>query len=52
LVLDVIGALRRYGAAEVSQMNGIREDVEFRLPPELRTIETTTAVLPVVKPVQ
>ncbi|MCG7361837.1 4-hydroxy-3-methylbut-2-enyl diphosphate reductase [Roseomonas sp. ACRSG] len=53
LVLDVIGALRRYGGAEVTQMNGIHEDVEFRLPPELRTIETPAPVLPpAVKPVQ
>ena len=37
LVLGVIAALRRIGEVEVVQMEGIREDVEFRLPPELRT---------------
>lgn len=37
LVLDVIGALRRIvGDVEVSQMRGIEEHVEFRLPAELR----------------
>jgi 4-hydroxy-3-methylbut-2-enyl diphosphate reductase len=48
LVLDVVGALRRYGADEVTQMNGIREDVEFRLPPELRLTETAPAPPPAV----
>ena len=37
LVLGVIAALRRIGEVEVVQMDGIREDIEFRLPPELRT---------------
>ena len=37
LVLDVIAALRRLGEVEVEQMDGIRENVEFRLPVELRT---------------
>ena len=37
LVLGVIAALRAIGEVEVVQMEGIREDVEFRLPPELRT---------------
>ena len=37
LVLDVIDALRRLGKVEVEQMDGIRENVEFRLPLELRT---------------
>ncbi|MCX7361373.1 MAG: 4-hydroxy-3-methylbut-2-enyl diphosphate reductase [Alphaproteobacteria bacterium] len=37
LVLDVIAALRRLGEVEVEQMDGIRENVEFRLPLELRT---------------
>ena len=36
LILDVIGALRRIGEVEVVQMNGIQEDIEFRLPVELR----------------
>jgi hypothetical protein len=44
----VVGALRRYGADEVTQMNGIREDVEFRLPPELRLTETAPAPPPAV----
>ena len=37
LVLDVIAALRHLGEVEVEQMDGIRENVEFRLPLELRT---------------
>jgi 4-hydroxy-3-methylbut-2-enyl diphosphate reductase len=37
LVLDVIEALRRHGKVEVEQMEGVREDIEFRLPAELRT---------------
>jgi 4-hydroxy-3-methylbut-2-en-1-yl diphosphate reductase len=38
LVLDVIGALRNiHGELQVSQMEGLEEHVEFRLPPELRT---------------
>jgi 4-hydroxy-3-methylbut-2-enyl diphosphate reductase len=37
LVLDVIAALRNIdGELEVSQMEGLEEHVEFRLPPELR----------------
>jgi 4-hydroxy-3-methylbut-2-en-1-yl diphosphate reductase len=36
LVLDVIEALRRHGDVEVEQMVGVREDMEFRLPQELR----------------
>jgi 4-hydroxy-3-methylbut-2-enyl diphosphate reductase len=36
LVLDVIEALRRHGEVEVEQMEGVREDIEFRLPAELR----------------
>jgi 4-hydroxy-3-methylbut-2-enyl diphosphate reductase len=36
LVLDVIAALRRVEPVEVTQMNGIKEDIVFRLPPELR----------------
>jgi len=37
LILDVIDALRRHGEVEVAQMGGIQEDIEFRLPHELRT---------------
>jgi 4-hydroxy-3-methylbut-2-enyl diphosphate reductase len=38
LVLDVIDALRRIDRdIEVSEMNGIKENIEFRLPAELRT---------------
>ena len=37
LVLSVIESLRRHGDVEVEQMDGVREDIEFRLPPELRT---------------
>jgi 4-hydroxy-3-methylbut-2-enyl diphosphate reductase len=36
LVLDVIEALRRHGDVEVEQMAGVHEDIEFRLPPELK----------------
>jgi len=38
LVLDVIETLRRYAEVEVEQMEGVREDIEFRLPTELRTL--------------
>jgi 4-hydroxy-3-methylbut-2-enyl diphosphate reductase len=41
LVLDVVAALRRRGDVEVEQMDGVREDVEFRLPVELRTLAAT-----------
>lgn len=37
LVLDVIEALRRHGKVEVDEMDGVRENIEFRLPNELRT---------------
>ena len=37
LILDVIAALRRVGPVDVTQMNGIKEEIEFRLPAELRT---------------
>ncbi|MGC1301889.1 MAG: 4-hydroxy-3-methylbut-2-enyl diphosphate reductase [Caulobacteraceae bacterium] len=37
LILDVIDTLRRIGEVEVTQMNGIKEEIEFRLPAELRT---------------
>jgi 4-hydroxy-3-methylbut-2-enyl diphosphate reductase len=36
LVLDVIAALRQIAPVEVTQMNGIEENIVFRLPPELR----------------
>lgn len=36
LVLDVIAALRRLGDVEVEQVEGIRENVEFRLPAALQ----------------
>ncbi len=36
LILSVIEALKRLGPVEVEQMDGIREDIEFRLPAELR----------------
>jgi 4-hydroxy-3-methylbut-2-enyl diphosphate reductase len=39
LVLDVIEALRRHGDVEVEQLDGVRENLEFRLPAELRTDE-------------
>ena len=35
----MIDALRLTNEVEVTQMNGIREDIEFRLPPELRSSE-------------
>ena len=37
LILSVIDALRALGPVEVTQMNGIEEHIEFRLPAELRT---------------
>lgn len=37
LVQDVIEALRRMGAAEVSVLDGIEENITFRLPAELAT---------------
>jgi 4-hydroxy-3-methylbut-2-enyl diphosphate reductase len=37
LIISVIDALRKLGPVEVTQMDGIREDIEFRLPAELRT---------------
>ena len=39
LILNVIEALRRLGPVEVTQMNGIQERIEFRLPAELRSPE-------------
>jgi 4-hydroxy-3-methylbut-2-enyl diphosphate reductase len=46
LVLDVIAALRRLGEVEITQMEGVREDIQFRLPQELRTPSGGTAVQP------
>ncbi|HEY5410717.1 MAG TPA: 4-hydroxy-3-methylbut-2-enyl diphosphate reductase [Caulobacteraceae bacterium] len=37
LVLGVIEALRQLGEVEVVEMDGIREDIEFRLPAALRS---------------
>jgi len=37
LIQSVISALRRLGDVEVSTMDGIVENIEFRLPAELRT---------------
>jgi 4-hydroxy-3-methylbut-2-enyl diphosphate reductase len=46
LVLNVIGALRRIvGDIEVSQMNGLEEHIEFRLPAELRNQPLNAAVI-------
>jgi 4-hydroxy-3-methylbut-2-enyl diphosphate reductase len=39
LVLDVIEALRRHGEIDVEQLDGVRENVEFRLPAELTSGE-------------
>ena len=36
LVRNVIEALRRLGDVEVSEMDGVEEKIEFRLPAELR----------------
>ena len=41
LVLDVIEALRRHGNVEVEQMTGVHEDIEFRLPSELRAMASS-----------
>ncbi|HEY8609975.1 MAG TPA: 4-hydroxy-3-methylbut-2-enyl diphosphate reductase [Roseomonas sp.] len=46
LVLDVLAALRRHGEVEVAAMSGIQENIEFRLPVELRTPSPTTLVQP------
>jgi 4-hydroxy-3-methylbut-2-enyl diphosphate reductase len=46
LVLDVIEALRRHGEVEVAQIEGIREDIEFNLPTELRNPVDRTVVRP------
>jgi 4-hydroxy-3-methylbut-2-enyl diphosphate reductase len=44
LILGVIEALRRHGDVELAQMGGIQEDIEFRLPHELRTPSAPAAV--------
>jgi 4-hydroxy-3-methylbut-2-en-1-yl diphosphate reductase len=41
LVLDVIAALRRLGDVEIEQMDGVRENVEFRLPAALQATAAT-----------
>ena len=43
LVLEVIAALRSLEEVEVAQMNGKREDIVFRLPPELRDVGSHAA---------
>ncbi|MBS0517793.1 MAG: 4-hydroxy-3-methylbut-2-enyl diphosphate reductase [Proteobacteria bacterium] len=43
LVLDVVEALRRHADIQVEQMDGVHEDVEFRLPNELRAPPTRAA---------
>jgi 4-hydroxy-3-methylbut-2-enyl diphosphate reductase len=42
LIQSVIAALRRLGDVEVSTMDGIVENIEFRLPAELRTPAAAT----------
>ena len=37
LVNNVIEALRRLGEVDVSELDGVKEKIEFRLPAELRT---------------
>ncbi len=37
LILEVIEALRKLGPVEVVPMEGVEENIEFRLPAELRT---------------
>ncbi len=37
LILEVIDALRKLGPVTVEPMDGVKEDIEFRLPAELRT---------------
>jgi 4-hydroxy-3-methylbut-2-enyl diphosphate reductase len=38
LVDDVIAALARLRPIEVSQLDGVEENIEFSLPPELRNV--------------
>lgn len=49
LVLSVIESLRQHGEVKVEQMDGVREDIEFRLPPELRTPATRETVASAAK---
>ena len=53
LILSVIDALRALGPVEVTQMNGIEEHIEFRLPAELRTpvANPSVGVKPAPEPV-
>ena len=53
LILSVIDALRALGPVEVTQMNGIEEHIEFRLPAELRTpaANPSVGVRPAPEPV-
>ena len=44
LVRNVIEALRRLGDVEVSEMDGVEEKIEFRLPAELRNRRRQVAV--------
>jgi 4-hydroxy-3-methylbut-2-enyl diphosphate reductase len=44
LVLDVIRTLRLHGDIEVEQVAGVREDIEFNLPNELRIPAGKTTV--------
>jgi 4-hydroxy-3-methylbut-2-enyl diphosphate reductase len=37
LIIEVIEALRKLGPVSVEPMDGVKEDIEFRLPAELRT---------------
>ena len=41
LVTEVVSYLKTYGAAEVEELTVIEEDVEFLLPKELITIESS-----------
>jgi 4-hydroxy-3-methylbut-2-enyl diphosphate reductase len=36
LIIEVIEALRKLGPVTVEPMDGVKEDIEFRLPAELR----------------
>ena len=53
LILSVIDALRALGPVEVTQMNGIEEHIEFRLPAVLRTpaANRSVGVRPAPEPV-
>ena len=44
LVLDVIETLRLHGDIEVAEIDGVREDIEFNLPVELRLPAAGTVV--------